>query len=401
MKLPISLLLAGAALATTSCSVLAPVFGQNAATGTPTGYATGARPVGFIYTTLYGKNAIMEIDAVQSRANPDPILTPNGPRALAVDPRGIEQYLYVVCSLANTVAVIDRRSRQVIRSINVGNNPYDIVLTPDGSRAFVTNQDDDTVSVIDTTSNNVVGTVQLNAPTTNAPPVTGTTGTTASQQVRMKPQGIASNASGTRIYVACAAGYMVELDGAPPTIDPNTNTVTKPGNQYSAVRNVPLTGSVQPQNIAVSSDSNGDGVYITDPQGGKFFSIAPNQATAQQFTATGQPWGVAVGYNAGGHPDTLYVTMSAGNSVIPYSLPALTPGQGANILGHNPQSVAVSPDGNDIYVSVTGDNSVCELHKAATSGTPALTAPEYFSTTTLNQQYVTSTGDLALGGYLF
>jgi YVTN family beta-propeller protein len=40
--------------------------------------------------------------------------------------------------------------------INVGSNPYGIAVTPDGSKVYVANEVDNTVSVIDTATNTVV-----------------------------------------------------------------------------------------------------------------------------------------------------------------------------------------------------------------------------------------------------
>ena len=42
-------------------------------------------------------------------------------------------------------------------AINVGDVPFAIAITPDGTKAYVTNAIDDTVSVIDTATNAVVG----------------------------------------------------------------------------------------------------------------------------------------------------------------------------------------------------------------------------------------------------
>jgi YVTN family beta-propeller protein len=399
MKLSLTPLVTLLALASTGCSLI----GGTAVNGqlTPGGNinAQGARPVGYIYTTLYGKNAIMEINNTQSRANPDPILVPNGPRALAVDPRGIQQYLYVVCELSNSVAVVDRRSRQVIRSINVGRRPYAIAITPDGTRAFVTNSDDDTVSVIDTNSNNVINTIQVVPPATTQP--VGTTGT-VTQAVRMNPKGVASNGNGTRIYVACAGGYMVELDGAPPTQTNATTGQTSGGQQYTAARNLPLTGAVSPLNVAVASDVSGttatDSVYITDPQGNKIFYVAANSPTANPVAASGTPWGLTVHRNSKGTADRLYVTQSSLNAVAQYTLPDLGSGQGVSVEGSNPQAIVASPIGDEIYVSVTGNNNVAVM-TVGTNG--QLSRPSYFQTNTLNQEFVTSTGEIALGGFLF
>ncbi len=65
---------------------------------------------------------------------------------------------YVTNQNANTVSVIDTATNAVVGSaIPVGDAPRDIAITPDGTKAYVTNQDADTVSVIDTATNTVVG----------------------------------------------------------------------------------------------------------------------------------------------------------------------------------------------------------------------------------------------------
>ena len=65
---------------------------------------------------------------------------------------------YVTNQIADTVSVIDTATNAVVGSaIPVGDAPRDIAITPDGTKAYVTNQDADTVSVIDTATNTVVG----------------------------------------------------------------------------------------------------------------------------------------------------------------------------------------------------------------------------------------------------
>lgn len=55
------------------------------------------------------------------------------------------------------VAVIDSNSGKVLHRITVGISPYDVVLSPDGSRLYVSNWSSDSISVIDTAANKVVG----------------------------------------------------------------------------------------------------------------------------------------------------------------------------------------------------------------------------------------------------
>ncbi|MFP5115954.1 YncE family protein [Bacillaceae bacterium C204] len=58
-----------------------------------------------------------------------------------------------------TVSVIDTEKNKVIKTIQVGEEPVEIDLTPDGKLAVVTNFDDDTISVIDTKKNKVIKTL--------------------------------------------------------------------------------------------------------------------------------------------------------------------------------------------------------------------------------------------------
>ena len=65
---------------------------------------------------------------------------------------------YVTNQNANTVSVIDTATNAVVGSaIPVGSVPVAIAITPDGTKAYVTNQNANTVSVIDTATNAVVG----------------------------------------------------------------------------------------------------------------------------------------------------------------------------------------------------------------------------------------------------
>lgn len=72
--------------------------------------------------------------------------------------------------------------------IDVGDHPSDLALSPDGSTLYVTNGNDDTISVIDTSTNKVSTTIDL-APYPGAPKSTA-------------PQGIAISADGSTLYVA-------------------------------------------------------------------------------------------------------------------------------------------------------------------------------------------------------
>ena len=69
--------------------------------------------------------------------------------------------LYVTSSLADVVSVIDTTTREIVGEIAVGYDPYEIAASPDGARVYVTT--DFGLTVIDTATNSVVATVELPA----------------------------------------------------------------------------------------------------------------------------------------------------------------------------------------------------------------------------------------------
>jgi YVTN family beta-propeller protein len=89
----------------------------------------------------------------------DPTSDTSGPYSLAApiavgtDPRGIvitpdQKYLYVTNYGEDTVSVIDLSTNAVVQTIPVGDGPYGISVTPSGDFVYVVNQLSNTVSVI-------------------------------------------------------------------------------------------------------------------------------------------------------------------------------------------------------------------------------------------------------------
>src|SRR5205814_8582260 len=66
---------------------------------------------------------------------------------------------YVTNNGSNTVSVIDTATNTVVATIPVGFRPFGVAITPDGTRAYVTNENSNTVSVIDSATNTVVATI--------------------------------------------------------------------------------------------------------------------------------------------------------------------------------------------------------------------------------------------------
>ncbi|MFH2064102.1 MAG: beta-propeller fold lactonase family protein [Pseudomonadota bacterium] len=70
-------------------------------------------------------------------------------------------YLYVANSAGNSVSVIQTPENKVVGTIPVNIDPYRLAVSQDGSHVYVTNSWDNTVSVIRTSDNTVVKTIRV------------------------------------------------------------------------------------------------------------------------------------------------------------------------------------------------------------------------------------------------
>src|SRR5664280_1136982 len=133
------------------------------------------------------------------------------------------------------VSMIDTATNKFNATINVGNEPFEVAVNPDGTKVYVTNQWDNNVSVIDTATNNVTATVKVgigpwevavkqdgtkvyvvNTYSNNVSVIdTATNIVTATVKVGNGPMGIAVNSAGTKIYVANSGSnttYVIDTD---------------------------------------------------------------------------------------------------------------------------------------------------------------------------------------------
>ena len=79
------------------------------------------------------------------------------------DPNDPHGELFVITPDTNRVSVVTTRPKPLekVAVIPVGQNPTGIAITPAGDKAYVTNQDDGTVSVIDVHSRSVIDTIAV------------------------------------------------------------------------------------------------------------------------------------------------------------------------------------------------------------------------------------------------
>ena len=165
------------------------------------------------------------------------------PCAVAVSPNGA--HLYVANQNDHTVSVIDTTTtpNTVTDTIPVGDFPDTLAVSPNGTHLYVTNRFDNTLSVID---------INPSSPTYNT--VTDTI------PVGPAPLGVAVSPDGTRLYVTNAgvttgdAGTVSVIDINPSSPTCNTVTETVPVGS--------LPSNAYPLDVAVSSDSAS--VYVTN-----------------------------------------------------------------------------------------------------------------------------------------
>jgi len=147
-------------------------------------YGLAVDPDGeYVYVTNSGENTVTVFSF-----NNDPVTVKvgNGPLGITTDKRG--EYVYVANELDNTISVISiegentdssddeeaEDDNQVIKTIAVGKRPYGVTFVNNANSVYVTNNLDDTLSVIDALSHTLIESLNVSPdPTGIANPLNG------------------------------------------------------------------------------------------------------------------------------------------------------------------------------------------------------------------------------------
>ncbi|WP_292390242.1 YncE family protein [Methanosarcina sp. UBA5] len=299
----------------------------------------GASP--FAYVANIDGNNVSVIDTATDKVVAT-VNTGSSPQGIAVSPDGTR--VYVTNCMSNSVSVIDAVKNKVIDTVYVGSYPTRVAVNPDGTKVYVTNVESKTISVIDTATNNVTAIVKVgNYPMDvevapdgkkaylmnfGIPPDyqgnvsiidTVTNTITATVNVEKAPQGIAVSPDGAKVYVVNSNSYPY-YKGTVSVIDTSTNTVTATVNVGSC-----------PMGIAVSPD--GTRVYVAVDMPGGYSGKGDIDVTSIKGSVD--------------------VIDTAKNEFIDRVS-----------VGSAPHEVAVTPDGNEVYVVNYGSNTTSVIDTA-------------------------------------
>jgi YVTN family beta-propeller protein len=249
-----------------------------AASGSPTGMALSADG-----QALYVTNSVDDSLAVISTATNGLVRTiplAGAPAAVAV---GTDGRLWVTAQSGNRVSVVNAATGVIERQINVGRGPHGIAISPDGSRAYVTNTFDGTVSVISTTTGTVTMTIDIGlGPTeialtadgrwvyvvdgfSNGVAVIETATLTVATRVSVgnEPTGLALSADGAKAYVASRTGIS-ELRSEARSLTVRTNGTirfTAPESTVDRLRELVVQGNREIESagsVILSTDRGGN-----------------------------------------------------------------------------------------------------------------------------------------------
>jgi YVTN family beta-propeller protein len=288
--------------------------------------------------TVYAENdGSGTVSVIDSPANKVRTTIPVGgsPLGIAISPDGKSAY---VGNFDGAVSVINTRANVVTDTIPVGSEPRAIVFTPNGEFAYVTDEDQNVVWVIDTSTKSVIGSI----------PIVATIGNGGTD--------IAITPDGGFVYVVnvCGATCFVTR-GTVSIIDTQSNTVINTVSVGYFPNGIAIT-----RNGALAYIANQCGDDLSCASGGSVSVISTvSQAVTQSIPITGQFDSQFITITPNGK--FAYVANTCGNafcspsgtvSIIDLKTNAVV---GSPItVGNAPADLAVTPDGRLLYVANQG-----------------------------------------------
>ena len=287
---------------------------------------------GYLYVTEHGSNAVSIINTKTNEIIKS-INVGSSPWGIAYDPSN--GYLYVtngwfgfyggeVWYYTNNVTVINGATNTVIANISVGEGPYGILYDPSNGYIYVTNTAQNNVSVIDGANNTLIASINVGA----------------------YPEGLAYDPSNGYIYVANSWSNNVSvINGANNTVIANIAVGSYPvGLAYD-----PSNGYVYVANAGSNSVSVINGATNT-----VIASIAVR--SFPEKIAYDPSNGYIYVVNSGSN--NISVINGANNKIIANLSLGLTWGSGGDWGSSGPLGIAYDPSNNYLYLANTIGNSL-------------------------------------------
>jgi YVTN family beta-propeller protein len=234
---------------------------------------------------------------------------------LAVSPAGAVPYLFVNMSASDEVVAINS-STGAQTHISVGDGPNRIAMTPNATKAYVTNGMENTVSVIDT-----VNRVELYKRT-----------------VADSPGELAISPDGQRVYV------VHQTNGSLKAINTLDDSLAFTSN----------LGGTQCKDVLVGTNLQANSyIYVANYSTGKVNIVDSSGGAVANITTAGGPRRLAI------TPDGAYV-LATDNSSNKVTIIRTSDHSFYKdvVVGNAPRGIAVTPDGAKTYVTNMNDGTV-------------------------------------------
>jgi YVTN family beta-propeller protein len=297
-----------------------------------------------------------------------------GPDGVAVDPASHTTYVTDVDD--DSVSVIDEATKTVTATITVGGGPLTVAADPTSHIVYVTNGGNGTVSVI----NEATGTVTATIPVGHGPDGVAMDSTSHLAYVANGGDGTVSAINEATGTVTATIPVGADPDGV--AVDPTTHTAYVANGGASTVSVINETTGKVTAAIPVGADPDGVAVDTTThtayvANGGASTVSVINETTGKVTAAIhvgSPPDGVAVDTTS----HTAYVANLGGSvSVIDESSGTVT----ATVpVGSDPDGVGVDPTSHTAYVANGGASTVSVINETRSTSVTTVTSSRNPST---------------------
>lgn len=267
---------------------------------------------------------------------------------IAITPNG--KFAYLPDSSANVINVLDLATNAFVTAIPGGINPLSIAITPNGSRAYVSNRNfintpgANNVSVIELATNTVIATIPLS----------------------FAPTGIAVHPDGTTLYVS-NRGNQVNV------VDLSTNNVT-------------ATIPVGTSPLGIQFRPDGTRAYVVNQLTNNVSVIDTSTENVIATIGVGNAPGLIAITPNGERAYVTNVNFPNTSSISVLNLDTNTNIQTINLVGESVSiGIAVSPDGQWIFVCNAGTSSTTIIDTTTNTIFDTVNTPCNFNVVTPDQ----------------